>query len=138
MAEAELGPMERALKNSPTAFFRNAIGHRVMVRLTSGTDIRGILSLVDGKLNLVLQESDEYIDGVLKTHYGDSFIRGCNGLRRHHPECHLCSFLFAQFFISARTGPKPTEQIIIFIKLRSGGNVFLLCTLKHAWILFKG
>lgn len=44
----------------------------------------GILSCLDGYMNIALEHTDEYVDGVKKNHYGDAFIRGNNGelLRR--------------------------------------------------------
>ena len=79
-ADAMISPMERAMRNSPSAFFRNAIGRPVVVRLTTGVDYHGVLTVVDGYLNIALEQTEEYVDGKLKARYGDAFIRGNNGL----------------------------------------------------------
>ena len=39
----------------------------------------GILACLDGYMNIALEETKEYVDGVEKHDYGDCFIRGNNG-----------------------------------------------------------
>ena len=79
-ADTKKTPMEVALQNSPSAFFRNAIGRPVVVRLVTGADYHGILALVDGYMNIALEQTEEYVGDQLKARYGDAFIRGNNGL----------------------------------------------------------
>ena len=79
-ADTKKSPMEVALQNSPSAFFRNAIGRPVVVRLVTGADYHGILALVDGYMNIALEQTEEYVGDQLKARYGDAFIRGNNGL----------------------------------------------------------
>lgn len=40
----------------------------------------GVLISLDGYMNVVLEQTEEYIDGHLKNKYGDAFIRGNNGI----------------------------------------------------------
>lgn len=65
--------------SGPSAFLQRVIGQRVMVRLNSGVDYRGVLSCLDGYMNIAMEETEEYVNGELKNRYGDAFIRGNNG-----------------------------------------------------------
>ncbi|PWN53653.1 U6 snRNA-associated Sm-like protein LSm6 [Violaceomyces palustris] len=65
---------------SPNDFLKGVIGKQVVVRLNSGVDYRGILSCLDGYMNIALEQTIEYVDGVAKSSYGDAFIRGNNVL----------------------------------------------------------
>lgn len=64
---------------SPNDFLKGVIGKNVNVRLNSGIDYRGVLSCLDGYMNIALEQTVEYVDGVKKNSYGDAFIRGNNG-----------------------------------------------------------
>lgn len=84
---------------SPTDFLKGVVGKRVIVRLTSGVDYRGariytsprttfhsrrrfllgILSCLDGYMNIALEQTEEHVNGVVTNRYGDAFIRGNNG-----------------------------------------------------------
>jgi hypothetical protein len=35
--------------------------------------------ILDGFLNIAMEQTEEYVDGQLKNRYGDCFIRGNNG-----------------------------------------------------------
>ncbi|CDR99387.1 probable U6 snRNA-associated Sm-like protein LSm6 [Sporisorium scitamineum] len=63
---------------SPNDFLKGVIGKSVNVRLNSGIDYRGVLSCLDGYMNIALEQTVEYVDGVEKNPYGDAFIRGNN------------------------------------------------------------
>jgi len=39
----------------------------------------GILSCLDGYMNIALEQTEEWVNGQLKNKYGDAFIRGNNG-----------------------------------------------------------
>lgn len=52
----------------------------VLVRLNNGVDYKGILSCLDDKMNIAMEQTEEYIDGELTNKYGDTFIRGNNVL----------------------------------------------------------
>lgn len=64
---------------SPNDFLKGVIGKSVNVRLNSGIDYQGVLSCLDGYMNIALENTTEYVDGVKKNNYGDAFIRGNNG-----------------------------------------------------------
>jgi len=69
-----------AKKKSPSDFFKIALGRPVVVKLNSGVEYRGILAVVDGYMNIAMEQTEEYKDGQLKNKYGDAFIRGNNVL----------------------------------------------------------
>jgi len=69
-----------AKKKSPSDFFKLALGRPVVVKLNSGVEYRGILAVVDGYMNIAMEQTEEYKDGQLKNKYGDAFIRGNNVL----------------------------------------------------------
>lgn len=41
--------------------------------------IKGVLSCLDGFMNIALEETQEFVAGVPSNRYGDAFIRGNNG-----------------------------------------------------------
>ncbi|KZO98700.1 U6 snRNA-associated Sm-like protein LSm6 [Calocera viscosa TUFC12733] len=65
---------------TPADFLKGVIGKRVVVRLTSGVDYQGLLSCLDGYMNIALEQTEEYVDGAVVNRYGDAFIRGNNVL----------------------------------------------------------
>ncbi|KAF8154529.1 hypothetical protein B0H34DRAFT_716888 [Crassisporium funariophilum] len=65
---------------SPTEFLKGVVGKRVIVRLTSGVDYQGILSCLDGFMNIALEQTEEHVNGKVTNRYGDAFIRGNNVL----------------------------------------------------------
>ena len=67
-------------KKSPGDFIKQVLGRPVIVKLNNGADYRGILSCLDGYMNLAMEQTEEYVDGQLKHKYGDTFIRGNNVL----------------------------------------------------------
>jgi U6 snRNA-associated Sm-like protein LSm6 len=66
-------------RQNPNEFLKTIVGKPVVVKLTNGTDYRGILSCLDGFMNIALEQTEEYQNGQLKNKYGDAFIRGNNG-----------------------------------------------------------
>lgn len=83
----------------PSGFLSEIIGAPVTVKLNSSvvyrgrilglkrtrlwTDecqIPGVLSSVDGYMNIALEKTEEYVDGQLRKSYGDAFVRGNNGV----------------------------------------------------------
>lgn len=88
-------------KRSPSDFLKAVLGRSVVVRLNSGTDYKGgktgearaasidkysasplllgVLACLDGYMNIAMEQTEEYVDGQLKSKYGDCFIRGNNG-----------------------------------------------------------
>lgn len=41
--------------------------------------ILGILSCLDGYMNIALEQTEEHVNGIVTNKYGDTFIRGNNG-----------------------------------------------------------
>ena len=74
------GGAEEQNKRSPSDFLKDVLGRPVNVRLNSGTDYRGVLACLDGYMNIAMEQTEEYVDGQLKSKYGDCFIRGNNGM----------------------------------------------------------
>lgn len=96
----------QATTRSPTDFLSTVLGQTVKVRLNSGIDYKGkaifrkkenelernislficfllllgTLACLDGYMNIALENTEEYVDGRLKNTYGDTFIRGNNGI----------------------------------------------------------
>ncbi|OAX36492.1 Sm-like ribonucleo protein [Rhizopogon vinicolor AM-OR11-026] len=73
-------PPPAAISGSPTDFLKGVVGKKVIVRLTSGVDYRGVLSCLDGYMNIAMEQTAEYVNGVVTNQYGDAFIRGNNVL----------------------------------------------------------
>ncbi|KAF7798201.1 hypothetical protein EIP86_009418 [Pleurotus ostreatoroseus] len=73
-------PPPAAVSGSPTDFLKGVVGKRVVVRLTSGVDYQGILSCLDGYMNIALEQTEEHVNGAVTNRYGDAFIRGNNVL----------------------------------------------------------
>jgi U6 snRNA-associated Sm-like protein LSm6 len=87
----------------PSSFLSEVIGNAVTVKLNSGVIYKGkpVLSLfngisyccygsltppsigelqsVDGYMNIALEKTEEYVNGVKRRTYGDAFVRGNNG-----------------------------------------------------------
>ncbi|KAG2125069.1 putative U6 snRNA-associated Sm-like protein LSm6 [Suillus bovinus] len=72
-------PPPSAPLGTPTDFLKGVVGKKVIVRLTSGVDYRGVLSCLDGYMNIALEQTEEHVNGVVTNRYGDAFIRGNNG-----------------------------------------------------------
>jgi len=71
-----------ASKSNPSDFLKTVLGRPVVVKLNSGVDYRGVLACLDGYMNIAMEQTEEYVNGQLKANYGDTFIRGNNGV---HP-----------------------------------------------------
>ncbi|CAD5115205.1 DgyrCDS4199 [Dimorphilus gyrociliatus] len=64
---------------NPKPFLNNLTGKPVIVRLKWGMEYKGYLVAVDGYMNLQLDNTEEYIDGVLSGNLGEILIR-CNNV----------------------------------------------------------
>ncbi|TFK18613.1 LSM-domain-containing protein [Coprinopsis marcescibilis] len=73
-------PILTVPSGSPTDFLKGVVGKRVIVRLISGVDYRGILSCLDGYMNIAMEQTEEHVNGRPVNRYGDTFIRGNNVL----------------------------------------------------------
>jgi len=76
----EAPPAPSAGIGSPNDFLKAIVGKQVVVRLLSGVDYRGILSCLDGYMNIALEQTVEHVNGKVTNSYGDAFIRGNNVL----------------------------------------------------------
>ncbi|KAL1748233.1 hypothetical protein HDZ31DRAFT_29982 [Schizophyllum fasciatum] len=78
--DAASPPAAAPTTGSPTDFLKGVVGKRVIVRLISGVDYRGVLSCLDGYMNIALEQTEEHVEGRVVNRYGDAFIRGNNGV----------------------------------------------------------
>ncbi|KAF8622804.1 hypothetical protein AX15_006731 [Amanita polypyramis BW_CC] len=76
----ERSPPPPPTTGSPTDFLKNVVGKRVIVRLNSGIDYHGVLSCLDGYMNIAMEQTEEHANGAVTNRYGDAFIRGNNVL----------------------------------------------------------
>ncbi len=51
--------------------------------LYSTCTLPGILSCLDGYMNIALEQTEEHVNGRVTNRYGDAFIRGNNGEYMH-------------------------------------------------------
>ena len=54
-----------------------------------------MLSCLDGYMNIALEQTEEYVNGVRTNTYGDAFVRGNNGKLISHRHARACSVLLA-------------------------------------------
>lgn len=69
----------KKMKN-PSDFLTKIIGQNVRVKLTSGVEYTGILRCLDGYMNVVMAEAEEFSHGIKTASYKDVFLRGNNVL----------------------------------------------------------
>ena len=43
-------------------------------------NLKGVLVCLDGYMNVAMEQTEEFVDGVLRNKYGDTMIRGNNVL----------------------------------------------------------
>ncbi|PFH33270.1 putative U6 snRNA-associated Sm family protein LSm6 [Besnoitia besnoiti] len=67
-------------KKSPSDFLQKVIGQKVVVRLSNGTDYRGVLTCLDDRMNIAMDKTEEFVDGNFIGSYGLALIRGNNVL----------------------------------------------------------
>lgn len=65
---------------APTNFLKTIVGKPVTVKLNSGVEYKGVLACLDGFMNIVLEQTEEYQFGKKTGYYGDTFFRGSNVL----------------------------------------------------------
>uniref|UniRef100_A0A8C2UZN7 Sm domain-containing protein n=1 Tax=Chinchilla lanigera TaxID=34839 RepID=A0A8C2UZN7_CHILA len=66
-------------KQTPSDSLKQIIGRPVVVQLNLGVDYQGVLSCLDGYMNIALEQKEEYVNGHLKKHE-DALIQGNNVL----------------------------------------------------------
>ncbi|ODQ68124.1 LSM-domain-containing protein [Nadsonia fulvescens var. elongata DSM 6958] len=64
----------------PSSFLSEISGKQVVVKITSGILYNGFLQTVDGYMNIVLENTQEIVNGEVKSKYREVFIRGNNVL----------------------------------------------------------
>ncbi|KAK7951116.1 uncharacterized protein PG986_006844 [Apiospora aurea] len=75
----ENGAISQSEGKDPSGFLSEIIGNSVTVKLNSGVVYKGELQSVDGYMNIALEKTEEYVNGVKRRSYGDAFVRGNNG-----------------------------------------------------------
>jgi len=65
-------------KRSPADFLKQVLGRQVTVKLYNGIEYQGVLACLDGVMNVVLEQIEEYENGQLTNKYPEAFIRGNN------------------------------------------------------------
>ena len=83
-------------------FFTNIMNKQCTIKLHDGMIFKGELKLIDGLMNIVLQNAVEYINMKKESEYAECFIRGNNSL-----------FLFFFFLIVCK------QIIYIYIKMNN-------------------
>ncbi|KAL7423054.1 U4/U6-U5 snRNP complex subunit lsm6 [Cryptotrichosporon argae] len=76
--EPQDGPVPVA--GSPSDFLKNIVGKQVKVRIGAGIDYHGLLTCLDGYMNVALENTEEWTNGRCTARYGDAFLRGNNVL----------------------------------------------------------
>ena len=54
----------------------------------------GVLSCLDGYMNIALEQTEEYVNGRVINRYGDAFIRGNNGALFRPPSTRILYLTF--------------------------------------------
>ncbi|KAL3894079.1 MAG: hypothetical protein SGCHY_005480 [Lobulomycetales sp.] len=67
-------------RTNPNDFLKTVIGAPVRVQLNSGIQYTGVLTTLDGYMNIALENTEEVVAGEVKNKYGECFIRGNNVL----------------------------------------------------------
>ena len=60
----------------PIDLLNDSRNKRIMVELKNGKQFIGSLKAFDIHINIVLSETEEYVDGELKRKLGTAFLRG--------------------------------------------------------------
>ncbi|KNC50214.1 U6 snRNA-associated Sm-like protein LSm6 [Thecamonas trahens ATCC 50062] len=63
---------------TPSEFLATVLGRPVEVKLDTGVVYKGVLASLDGFMNLVLEQTEEFVNGKKTRAYGDAFLRGNN------------------------------------------------------------
>ena len=82
-SEGGEGSTATTTTKTPADFLKSIKGQKVLVKLNSGSDFKGILACLDGYMNLAMEQTEEYVNGEHVKTYGDCFIRGNNVLYIH-------------------------------------------------------
>ena len=69
-----------SVKKTPGEFLKQVVGRPVIVKLNSGETYKGVLACLDGFMNIVLEQSEQFSGEEVIKKYGDCFLRGNNVL----------------------------------------------------------
>lgn len=61
----------------------------------------GELQSVDGYMNIALEKTEEFVNGVKRRTYGDAFVRGNNGQFRVHASWLRTKSAFANLYLQS-------------------------------------
>ncbi|KAL7722343.1 Small nuclear ribonucleoprotein f [Entamoeba marina] len=64
--------------STPVNFFQQALKHQCTIKLNDGTKYTGILSLIDGLMNVVMENAEEYCSNKKTGDHKECFLRGNN------------------------------------------------------------
>ncbi|CAD8080997.1 unnamed protein product [Paramecium sonneborni] len=67
-------------KRTSADFFKQVFGRTVTVKLHNRTEYIGVLAALDGNMNIVLEQCEEYLESKLINKYGQILLRGNNVL----------------------------------------------------------
>ncbi|KAK8055244.1 hypothetical protein PG993_000471 [Apiospora rasikravindrae] len=70
----ENGAISQSEGKDPSGFLSEIIGNSVTVKLNSGVVYKGELQSVDGYMNIALEKTEEYVNGVKRRSYGDAHV----------------------------------------------------------------
>lgn len=80
--------MSNEKKRTPSDFLRQVLGRQVLVRLNNGETYRGTLACLDPRMNIALENTEQYENGKPIRVFGDTCIRGNNGIKSLY--AHVC------------------------------------------------
>lgn len=78
IAAASESTAQQGHGSTPSDFLSAVLGRPVIVKLNNGAEYRGILVCLDGYMNIVLEQTEQFDNGQFKHSFGDAFIRGNN------------------------------------------------------------
>jgi len=79
MATPATSAPQSAHRKTPAEFLKLLAGRSIVVKLNSGVVYKGVLTCLDGYMNIAMEQTEEYVNGQLKHRYAETFIRGNNG-----------------------------------------------------------
>lgn len=79
----------------------------------------GVLSCLDGYMNIALEQTEEHVNGTVTNRYGDAFIRGNNGSTVPFALLLADDFSHSTLHISCRTLIKHCHAYCKIVKLHS-------------------
>eukprot|EP00762_Andalucia_godoyi_P003847 ANDGO_08491.mRNA.1 hypothetical protein len=65
----------------PHMYLSSVLGKPCVVKLSTGSEFRGVLAGIDPFMNVVMEQTEEFDEnGKIRNRYGDTVIRGNNVL----------------------------------------------------------